>query len=123
MADGKELGESASLIDIVEAKEVKVLRNGSDTVTIALPDDFIFSVNDEGGFMAMRVPVIVKSLAAGDPAVKAGVMEGDRFTSVGAVPTPSYTEFSAELLSNAGKPTEFTVERDGGIVTLEATPT
>ncbi len=122
-ADGKELGSSASLMDIVEAKEVKVLRNKKDTVAIALPDDFIFNVSDAGGFMAMRVPVIVKSLSAGDPAVKAGVLEGDHFIAVDTVETPSYTEFSRELLNRAGMPTTFTVERDGRPVTLEATPT
>ncbi|MDE6164657.1 MAG: site-2 protease family protein, partial [Muribaculaceae bacterium] len=123
VADGRDIGGSSSLMDIIEAREVKVLRNGTDTVTIALPEDFIFNVSDAGGFMAMRVPVIVKSLSAGDPAIKAGVMEGDRFIAVDTVATPAYTEFSRVLLDRAGMPTEFTVERDGQIVKLEATPT
>ena len=122
-ADGKDIGSSFAILDIVEAKEVKVLRNGTDTVSIALPEDFIFNVSDAGGFMAMRVPVIVKSLAAGDPAIKAGVQEGDRFIAVNGVSTPSYTEFSRELLERAGHNTEFTVERNGETVNLEATPT
>ncbi len=122
-ADGKDIGSSFAILDVVEAKEVKVLRNGKDTVSITLPEDFIFNVSDAGGFMAMRVPVIVKSLAAGDPAIKAGVQEGDRFMTVNGVSTPSYTEFSRELLERAGESTQFTVERNGETVTLEATPT
>lgn len=122
-ADGKDISHTSAILDIVQAKEVKVLRDGTDTVSISLPDDFIFNVSDAGAFMSMRVPVIVKSLAAGDPAIKAGVMEGDRFLTVNGVSTPSYTEFSRELIDRAGQSTKFTVERDGTIVTLEATPT
>ena len=123
IVDGKELESTASILDIVEAKEVKVLRNKVDTVTIVLPEDFIFNVSDAGGFMSMRVPVIVKSLVSGEPAIKAGVEEGDRFVSVDNVNTPSYTEFSEQLLARAGQPTEFVVERNGAHVSFEAIPT
>lgn len=121
-ADGKEVSSLDPLLKIASAKNVEVLRNGTDTVEINLPDDFIFRISDAGGFMAMRYPVVVKDVLPGEPAQKAGVMAGDRFLAVDTILTPSYTEFSEALVSNAGKPTNFTIERDGKRISLEATP-
>lgn len=122
-ADGKEVSSLEPLMKIASAKEVDVLRNGKDTVNLKLPDDFIFQVSDAGGFMSMRIPVIIKQIIPGEPAAKAGLMEGDRFIAVDSVPTPSYSEFSKALVDNAGKPTEFTIERDNRTLTVTATPT
>lgn len=122
-ADGKEVSSLEPLMTIAGAKTVTVLRNGTDTVTIDLPDDFIFRINDAGGFMSMRYPVIIKQLMPGEPAAKAGFEEGDKLVAVDSVPTPTYTEFAQELINNADKPVLFTVERDGKNVELTATPT
>lgn len=122
-ADGKDISSLEPLMKIAGAKEVEVLRNGKDTVKIELPEDFIFRVSEEGGFMAMRVPVIVKQVMPGEPAAKAMFREGDQVIAVDSVPTPSYTEFSELLKANAGKTTSITVERDGTEKDLTTTPT
>ena len=121
-ADGKDLTATEPIMTIVTAKTVDVLRNGTDTVSIAIPDDFIFTVNDAGGFMSARIPVIVKQLIPGEPAIKAGFEEGDRFIAVDSMPTPSYTEFQKALLARAGEPTDFTIVRDGKEMVMEAVP-
>lgn len=121
-ANGKPVSSLEPLLKIASARTVQVLRNGTDTVTIDLPDDFPLRVSEAGGFMSMRFPVIVKQVSPGEPAAKAKLREGDRFIAVDSAPTPSYTEFSAQLIKHAGEPTTFTIERDGELMTVQATP-
>lgn len=122
-ADGEEVSSLQPLMKIVTAKQVQVLRNGTDTITIDIPDDFVFRINDAGGFMAMRYPVVVKDVMPGEPAQKAGILPGDRFIAVNNVSTPSYTEFAEALSANADSIATFTVEREGNTIYVEATPT
>lgn len=112
------------ILKMVQAREVTVLRNGSDTVKISLPSDFVFQVSDDGGFCALRVPVFVKMVQAGDPADKAGIREGDHIIAINDIPTPSFTEFSPLLHQHASDSVTITVERtDGSIETLPILPT
>lgn len=124
MADGEKLDASKGdyMLRMVEAKEVKVLRNRRDTVTIAIPDDFIFRVNDEKGFMAYRLPVYIDRIVPGEAAAKAGLREGDHIIAVDTVATPSFSELSPALVAAAGKEVPLTVERDGKRITVSATP-
>ena len=124
MADGVKLdaADGDYMLKMVEAKEVTMLRNGKDTVTIAIPENFIFRLNDEKGFMAYRLPVYIDRLVPGEAAAKAGLLEGDHIVAVGDTPTPSYTELTPALVANAGKEVALTVERDGSRVTVPVTP-
>ncbi len=124
-ADGKKVdaSEDGYLLKMVEAKTVTVLRNGNDTVDIAIPDDFIFRLNEDAGFLSYRLPVFIHSLVNGEPAIKAGLCKGDRIISVGDTPTPSYTEFTAELLNHAGQEVSVGIIRYGKHLTLPITPT
>lgn len=124
-ADGEKLDAASTdyMLKMVEAKEVKMLRGGRDTVSIAIPEDFIFRLNEQKGFMAYRLPVYIDRLVPGEPAAKAGFKEGDRIVKVDTIATPSYTELTPALLANAGKETAVTVIRDGKEVTLSVTPT
>lgn len=125
LADGEPIdaGKSDYLYRMVNAREVTVLRNHHDTVTISLPDDFIFRVNDDNAFMTYRLPVVVADVVGGEPAAKAGMLAGDRIVAVDTVETPSFTELSPTLLSYAGKPVTITVIRDGCPIKLDVTPT
>lgn len=124
-ADGKRLDAADSdwMLSLAEAREVKVLRNHTDTVTLTMPDDFIFRINDAGGFLAYRLPAVVAATIAGEPAEKAGMVKGDRIVAIDTVATPSYTELMPALVQYAGQPVTVTVERDGQPVRLQATPT
>lgn len=124
MADGVKLdaADGDYMLKMVEAKEVTMLRNGKDTVTIAIPENFIFRLNDEKGFMAYRLPVYIDRLVPGEAAAKAGLLEGDHIVAVGDTPTPSYTELTPALVANAGKEVALTVERDGSRVSVPVTP-
>ena len=124
LADGEKINvtEHDHIMKMVEAKTVTVLRNGTDSVNIAIPDNFLFQLNDEKGFFAYRVPVHVAKVVKGEAAEKAGLQDNDQLVSVAGVATPSYTEFTAELLKNAGKEIEMGVIRNGESTTVKITP-
>ncbi|MBQ7691064.1 MAG: RIP metalloprotease RseP [Muribaculaceae bacterium] len=110
------------------AKTVTVLRNHRDTVSIAIPDNYIFTANKEAEngqpFMNYRFPVVIYQTQARMGAEKAGLRKGDHMLAVGNDTTPSYNEFTAALAKHKnqtvslrylrdGKPMETQVEVDG----------
>ena len=109
-ADGKELtipGEAR--MQIIQAKEVKVLR-GNDTVSLAIPEDFIFRLDKEMkaadqpiNFMTYRIPAKITQVSPGDGAAKAGIKTGDIIVAVDSVATPSLDTFLPAL---AGHPNQ-----------------
>lgn len=124
LADGKPLesknGEYA--MQMAQAKTVTVLRNKRDTVTISLPDKFIFRLNDDKGFLAFRLPAYIDRLIPGGPAAKAQMCEGDRILMVDTIATPTMTELAPALAQYAGTPVSVTLQRDNSVITLTATP-
>ena len=102
-ADDKELDylSGESILAIVGAKNVSVLRNKQDTVIISIPNNFIFTANKEAedgqSFMAYRLPVVVANTQNGMGAIKAGLQKGDHIISVNGNATPSYDLFKAQL--------------------------
>ncbi|MBQ9554972.1 MAG: RIP metalloprotease RseP [Muribaculaceae bacterium] len=123
-ADGRELVtmNPEDVQAMLTAREVTVLRDHKDTVTLTLPGDFIFQANEEaeqGGihFMEYRLPVVVSQALLNQGAEKAGLREGDRMVSVNGVPTPDYVLFTAELEKNKGKQITLEYERDGQMLT------
>lgn len=122
-ADGKELLtlNPEDLQTMLTAKQVLVLRNHKDTVAINLPKDFIFKVDNDAKdgdmFMSYRWPVVVAQTLLNQGGEKAGLKDGDRMVSVNGIPTPDYTEFTAELTKNAGKEITLEFMRDGKMMT------
>ena len=127
-ADGEELGylNADDLQTMLSAREVKVLRNHKDTVTINLPKDFIFQANEDAqngqSFMAYRLPVVVSQTQPGMGGEKIGLQDGDRMMAINGVPTPSYTEFTAELEKNKGKNVTLNYQRGGKTITVADVP-
>lgn len=104
-ADGKDLDyPSEATMAMMQAKEVKVLRNHKDTVNISIPEKFIFSLEEEAksgkspiNFLTYRIPVSILSVMPGEGADKAGIKEGDIILAVDSVATPSLSEFTPTL--------------------------
>jgi regulator of sigma E protease len=88
----------------------------------AIPDNFIFQLNDEKGFLGYRLPVHIAKVVNGEAAEKAGLKADDHLVSVAGVTTPSFTEFTAELLKNKGKEVEMGVIRNGQPLSVKITP-
>lgn len=118
-ADDTELDylSGESLMAIVEAKEVSVLRNQKDTVKINMPENFIFAANKDAEdgqmLMAYRLPVVVYDTQNGMGALKAGLKRGDQITTVNGIATPSFDLFTAELKANKDTIVPMTYIRDG----------
>ncbi len=101
-ADGVELSAGAGMPVqlIAESKEVKVLRHG-DTVSIAMPKDFMLRlIDEEKPFAQFLLPPVIEEATSGSGAELAGLQKGDRIVSVDNQPTISMTELHNAL---AGK--------------------
>ena len=127
-ADGTPLGylNADELQTMLTAHQVTVLRNHKDTVTINLPKDFIFQANEDAKngeiFMAYRLPVVVSQTQPGMGGEKVGLQDGDRMMAINGVPTPSFTEFTAELEKNKGKNITLDFQRGGKTLTVTDVP-
>ena len=127
-ADGRHLAyfNSEDVNAMLTAKKVTVLRNHKDTVTVNLPKDFIFQANKDAeagqSFMAYRLPVVVSQTQPRMGGEKAGLQDGDRLLAVNGTPTPSYTEFTAELEKNKGKNVTLQYRRGGQMLTATDVP-
>ena len=125
-ADGEELSylTGDELMKMLGAQTVTVLRNNTDTVAIAIPENYIFEANKEAEagipFMMYRYPVVVADVQPGMGAEKAGLQKLDKIVAVDSVMTVGYTEFKQQLDRHAGKETSITVLRDGKTVTVDA---
>lgn len=119
LADGEELTTYTGdeLMKMLGAKTVTVLRNGTDTVDIAIPDNFIFKANKEAEdgqmFMAYRLPVVVADAQPGMGALKAGIEKGDSIVSVNGVPAASFEVFTTQLEKNKNKTVAIGFVRNG----------
>ena len=121
-ADGKKL-PVGNLQALLEAKQVKVLRDHKDTVIINIPNGYLLEANKEAEaeqkkehpqrFMDYRVPMVIKSVVNGDGAGKAGLKSGDRLMSVNGVKTPDYRDFIDQLAKNKGTAAMISYQRDG----------
>lgn len=120
LADGEELPSPADArMKMVQAKTVSVLRDGRDTVSIAIPDDFIFRLDKEAksdtasiNFMMYRIPAKVTQVMPGEGADKAGIRVGDRIIAVDSVRTESLDEFLPALAGHEGKTVNVSVVRN-----------
>ena len=119
-ADGKELiSPVEGRMEIIQAKEVKVLRNGSDTVSIAIPENFIFNLDKEAksdtatiNFMTYRIPAKITQVMPGEGAAKAGIKPGDIIIGVDSTKTPSLDVFLPALAGHASETVNLTVLRN-----------
>lgn len=120
-ADGEVLTNPADgRMKMAQAKTVKVLRDGRDTVSIAIPDGFIFQLDEEMkngagniNFMAYRIPTSVSQVAPGGGADKGGMKVGDRVLAINDTVIPSLDVFFKTIDGQKDKDLKFTVLRNG----------
>lgn len=118
-ADGEKLDNPGEArMKIVQAKNVTVVRDGKDTVNIAIPEKFIFKLEEEAksdtatmAFFAYRFPARITQVMNGEGAAKAGIKEGDEIISIDSVPTASLDEFLAALKDHDNRSVRMGVKR------------
>lgn len=121
-ADGESLAlnPADARMKMLQASEVKVLR-GTDTVSIAIPEKFIFALDNEAKsdtamfqFMTYRFPARVTQVAPGEGAAKAGIETGDEIVAVDSVQTPTLLSFLNSLKGHENRTVDVTVARGEG---------
>ncbi|MCH5217474.1 MAG: RIP metalloprotease RseP [Muribaculaceae bacterium] len=120
-ADGKPLDNPLEgRMEMLQASRVEVLR-GTDTVTIAIPEKFLFRIEEETKrgetpimFMDYRIPTKVTQVMAGEGAAKGGVKEGDLIIAVDSVATPYLLTFLETLPGHDNQTVNLTVVRPRG---------
>ena len=127
--DGKPVDHMTSgvLQSMVTSDKVTVLRDGKDTITIDIPEKFIFDVNKDvterhQRFMTIVFPVVVDSVLPDMGAAKAGLQQGDRIVAVGDVSTLDASLFSEEIVKYKNQTVNLTIQRDGQTIIAESVP-
>ncbi len=122
LADDEKLEylDAATFSKIFDAKQITVLRNGVDSVNIAMPKNFIFKAEEDAkngiDFISYRMPVIIAGVENGMGAAKANLMKGDKVLAVNGIKTPEFTSFKAQLDANADKDINIEFIRGGEVM-------
>lgn len=122
LADGKALDNPyEDRMRMVQAKSVTVLRDGKDTVAIAIPDKFMMRLDEEMrsdtatiNFMTYRLPARILQVANGEPAAKADIRVGDDIIAINDMPTPSLLDFLNTLKGHENETVAMQIVRREG---------
>lgn len=98
-ADGVELERFGvdMLRELIEAKQVSVLRNGEEKV-INMPELSLINVLQESpAFVTVLTPNKVDSVVAGGAFAKIGIQKGDELVSFNGIPVNSWNTFLEEM--------------------------
>jgi len=107
---------------INEAKVVTVKRD-SQELKIAIPSGFIESIiKGKQGFAAFRFPAVIRDVAAGSPAIKAGLIANDSLTAINGVKTLTFTAFAEALYKHKDTTINLSFYRNGVLKTLSVKP-
>ncbi len=96
-----------------QAKSVRVERSGQ-TIELPVPDGFISTlIKSQGSFISPRQIIEVEELAPGSPALKGGLLKGDRIVGVDSLSTPYFDQFKSELQKHKNQEIAVHVIRNG----------
>lgn len=68
------------------------------------------------------LPAVIGRVSPGQPAAQAGLMPGDRVCAVDDRPIGNFRDLVAVVMASPGRPLGLSVERDGALLKLTATP-
>ncbi len=119
MADEKELDRFGvrTLLDIADAEQVTVLRNG-EKVVLTMQEGLMQNLlTDKEGFATYRVPAVVYQTMEGSAADRAGLMAGDSITGVNGMATASFGGLRDVLDSSRNREVTLDYYRNGVLQT------
>lgn len=122
-ADGVKLERLSqeSVRQIVEAKSVRVERDGA-MVDIAIPDSFMAMIMREGkGFAYYRIPFVVEKTIEGMPGAEAGLQANDKLLAIDGQ-TQCLSQAMRQIASHKNKPMEWTILRGADTLKMTITP-
>lgn len=104
--------------EIIGAHEVSVLRNGQDTVHLALPKDLMERLLASGeGLLTVRTPLVIDSVLK-EQTVNAGLRSGLKIVSVNGVAINNLTELQTLLAEQKGRDVQILASVHGSTDTL-----
>ncbi len=114
-ADGKELERFgvSTLLDIADAKEVTVIRDGQEKSLTMNQDLMKNLLKNKEGFATYKFPTVVYQVSENSSADKAGLISGDSIVSINSISTKSFTDFANELSKNANSDINIGFYRNG----------
>ena len=116
-----EYRDAKTLLSIMDAKEVTVLRN-NEVVTIQLPSDFKKVVFDREANFVERYPFVIKEVTNGSPAKEAGLTAGDSIVGVNENLNLLAHEIMKLLDENKENEIILNVYRDNQLLSLPIVP-
>lgn len=118
---GLERMTGKTLMSIVDAREVTVLRNG-EIVTIKLPVDFNKVLFEEGENFSPRYPFVIASVNNRSPAKEAGLQEYDSIAGVNGTFGLLFSDIQKVLAENKENEITLNIFRDGREMNIAVTP-
>ena len=121
-ADGEKIERFSDVVEkIILSKTITVERNGVSK-DIGMPADVIdrFLGNEKQLLFYPRVPSVVSSIQENSNAEKAGLKKNDILVGINKQAVKYHDEVKTELVKNKGKSVLLTVERNGELISLNA---
>ncbi len=123
-ADDKELEsiEMETLMQLAEAKQVVVLRDGQE-VSVNLPEGFNkVLLDNENLFIKPRIPFVIQAIENGSPAKKAGLMPGDSLVGIGGRTDMVFDELAKVFADNKETPVTLNFYRNNQLQEVTISP-
>ncbi|MBL0047250.1 MAG: RIP metalloprotease RseP [Bacteroidetes bacterium] len=96
-----------------QAKSVSVEREGKNLDIIIPPGFTSVLIKSQGSFIAPRQTIEIEELAPGSPALKAGLLKGDKIIGIDSLQTPYFDQFRAELQKHKNQTIAVKLIRNG----------
>ncbi len=123
-ADGEHLERYRPkvLFQIIESKEVTVLRNG-EKVSIQMPADMMKRMMEsKKGFTRMRYPFVVDSIVPAGAAMQAGILSGDSIVGVAGKTDMDFIDIQGVIGENEGKEIVLDIYRNHEMIQVPVKP-
>lgn len=109
-----------TLLNVADAKQVTVLRNGQE-VQIEIPKDFMKALmKKKEGFASVRFPTVVYETQENSAALQAGLQANDSLVAINGVSTPSFLDFKNQLDEHKNAEISIDYYRNGVLNTTTA---
>ncbi|MGL4293925.1 MAG: M50 family metallopeptidase, partial [Bacteroidales bacterium] len=110
--------ETMDIQRIGEAKNVTVLRNGTELI-LDMPAGLMQQIIAENTWFAKeRIPFVIGGILEDSPAEKAGLMVNDSVIAIAGEAIPSYSEATSVLNKHKNESVDFVFYRNGSLQTL-----
>ena len=120
-AEDESAREPGSFMNLSPLKRIPILASGAVMNFITGAVIIFFIIYTMGMTRFINEPVI-GGVEDDTPAMEAGFMPGDRVLSIEGTEITTWNELAETVRARGGEETEFTVQRDGEILQIEAVP-